>query len=101
MIFLDEENLALWEKIKGCFGAELSPIETIILGCLLKHKIVPVGSLVNAVWGSDPNGGPTDADGTIRVHLVHLRRKLPKITVFSHWGVGYETMLDWPDGDKQ
>lgn len=32
--------------------------------------------LVDALWGSDPNGGPAGARNTIDVHRVNINRKL-------------------------
>ena len=100
-IVLDEEAIAFWERVNQSFGILLTPIETTILQLMLKRKTVRVESLVDAVWGADPDGGPSDGAGTIRVHLVHLRKKLPGLTIVSHYGIGYETKMDWPDADRK
>lgn len=48
-------------------------------------------AIVDAVWGDDANGGPSDPIGNIKVHIVKLRRLLSKhlIEIETLWGRGY------------
>lgn len=53
--------------------------------------VVAMATLIDAVYGDDPEGGPLTADVIIKVMLVRLRRRLAPfgLAVNNVYGVGY------------
>ncbi|MEU6039978.1 BTAD domain-containing putative transcriptional regulator [Actinomadura sp. NPDC047616] len=59
-----------------------------VLACLLLRagRLVPVTTLIDRLWGDDP---PSDARGTLQVHVLRLRRALDDPTVIGTRPDGY------------
>jgi DNA-binding response OmpR family regulator len=56
----------------------MGPIERRLFNALAERpgRWITNRTLVNAAYFDDPTGGPDDADGSIKVILSHLRRRL-------------------------
>lgn len=54
-------------------------------------KFVAVEVIINAFWGHDPNGGPSNPSSLISVTAFHLRKRLNlrKDQLYSRSGLGY------------
>ena len=58
-------------------GVHLSPNEAICLSVLMKGPgIVRSTTLINYMWGSDPNGGPDDVQNNLKVYISKCRHKI-------------------------
>ena len=88
------ENLSVQIKDKT---AKLTPIEYEILSMLMQNhgNAVTAPVLLKDIWGYSPD----DDIETIRVHIRHLRTKLPKISpdkkyIETIYGGGYRLVTD-------
>lgn len=63
----------------------------VILKALVQREFVPIESLIDLLWGHDPNGGPDDPLNVIRVHMAFVRRFLERfgVIVETSRGLGY------------
>ncbi len=68
---------------------KLSPSEAIIMAvlCQAGSRGVSRETLVDRLWGDDPDGGPAGTDKIISIHVSHLRAK--GVGVETLWGIGY------------
>jgi hypothetical protein len=86
--------------IEAIAAIDLSKRERAICGLLARSfgKWIATERLIAHLYESDPNGGPDDAEGTVRVLVHHTRKKLLAggLAIESHPGSGYR--LAWADG---
>jgi DNA-binding response OmpR family regulator len=59
-----------------------------------RGKIVRTESLISAVYGNRPSGGPTTAGNIVKVTVCHLRKIVGAATIETVWGVGYRLRED-------
>jgi DNA-binding response OmpR family regulator len=81
-------------RIFAARGVVLGPQQAILLNALLGcERLVTYRALAEALWGADPEGGPLDARGDIRVALLKARRKISAAAIpwqiENCYGVGY------------
>lgn len=65
--------------VKALGYAQLAPQERTVLNALIKAypRAIRIESIISALYGNDPNGGPDDPNQVIRVRIMQLRRLLP------------------------
>ena len=74
----------------------LSPTQRRILDLVKRHGEIRPEVLWDAIWGSDPNGGP-ESRSTLMVHIVNLNKRIKPqgIAVRQRprgWGMPYRLM---------
>lgn len=74
-MMLDEDARAV---VVGSESRHLAPILWRLLGVLSRREgaLVTYENAIDALWGDDPNGGPDNASGRLRVHICNLRKAL-------------------------
>lgn len=72
---IDEDARAV---IVGNEERHLPPMQWQILGILRRREgaLITYEAMIDALWGDDPDGGPDDATGRLRVHICNLRKAL-------------------------
>lgn len=79
--------------------ANLTYTRRVLLEMLISRPVATTDAIIDKLWGHDPNGGPDNPAGVIRVHMTYLRRFLRDhgVTIESDYMVGYripEAMRD-------
>ncbi len=75
-------------------GIYLPPMLRRILNLVVRHGQIMPDILWDAIWGSDPNGGPTNLH-TLNVHINRLNKRLQpygravKRSKAKAWGAPY------------
>lgn len=73
--------------------AGLTRTETLILDALVadRHRFTPMSTLVDAVDGDRPDGGPLDPSNGIKVVISRMHPRLSQLGwgIELRWGVGY------------
>lgn len=59
---------------------EVRIVEALAAG---RHRLTPIETLVDAVYGDRPDGGPLNAANCLKVRISYLR---PKLASFG-WGI--------------
>jgi len=81
---LAEDELAIVDRL-GCRAKEAQVVAAMQRAA---GRIVTRDHLTDALWGSDPDGGPDDPEGSVKVYISRLRRR-HGLEIETVWGVGY------------
>ncbi len=76
--------------IEEIVTGHLQPQEKIVIRELMDRVTVTDDQLIYALYGDDPDGGPLNVEGSIKVRMSFIRKKL-----IEGWRIGHVRAHVW------